>query len=79
MDQPTPLDRMDVCDHLDVLEESVVRQRPVYVQLFDGTSFSDQVKDVVTEGGEDYAVFAEQGRVPVKKIRTCIRAEIKLG
>lgn len=79
MDQPTPLDRIGICDHLDVLEESVVRKRPVHVELYDGASFIDQVRDVVTEEGQDFAIFAEKGRVPVRSIRTCIRAEIKFG
>ncbi len=79
MDQTTPLDHIGPCDHLDVLEESVVRKRPVHVQLFDGSSFTDQVQDVVTENGEDFALFAEKGRVPVRKMRSCIRAEIKFG
>ena len=59
------------CDFLDVLEESVTIQKPVSVTLRDGKSFTDQVRDVVTEQGEDYVNFAAQGRVPVTQIERC--------
>jgi hypothetical protein len=66
---------IDNCDILDVLEESVVSKRPVNIQLQGGRTFTDQVKDVVTEGGADYVDFRDQGRIPVADIRSAGRAE----
>jgi hypothetical protein len=59
------LDRGDV---LDVLEESAVLSRPVHVELKGGTSFVDQTRFVVSEDGEDWAVFRYYDTVPVSKI-----------
>ncbi|MFN7132641.1 MAG: hypothetical protein ACK4N5_11210 [Myxococcales bacterium] len=75
--QPSTLDKMDRCDHLDVLEESATFKRRVFVELKGGDSFTDTVRDVVTENGEDWAVFAERGRIGVKEIRSCGRADVK--
>jgi len=66
---------IDSCDVLDILEESVTLGRPVTVQMQGGRSFTDQVKDVVTEAGADYADFRDHGRVPVADIRSAVRAE----
>lgn len=59
------------CDFIDVLEESVVIHRPVTVALRDGVTFIDQVKDVITESGEDYVQFQDYGRMPVTRIVRC--------
>ena len=60
------------CDFLDVLEEAVRFRRPVQVQLRDGRRFLAGVRDVVTESGEDYVVFADRDeRVPVTQILRC--------
>jgi Rho-binding antiterminator len=67
--------RVGRCEFLDVLEESAVTHRAVAVELVDGTRFTDDVKDVVTENGEDYAVFQQHDRVPVSDIADCNRAE----
>jgi hypothetical protein len=66
-----PLDR---CDFLDVLEEAAVLHRPVEVELRAGTIFKDRVRDVVTEGGEDFALFEEHARIPLSEIADCHRA-----
>jgi hypothetical protein len=62
------LDRGDV---IDVLEESAVLSRPVQVELKGGSSFVDQARFVVSEDGEDWAVFRYYDTVPVSKIAFC--------
>lgn len=59
------------CDILDVLEEATTQARPVQVELADGRHFVDNVRDVLTESGEDIAVFQEKGRVAVREIARC--------
>jgi Rho-binding antiterminator len=66
--------KLDRCDFLDVLEEAAVLRRPVVVELREGTVFEDRVRDVVTEQGEDFAVFVDHARVPVSDIADCRRA-----
>jgi Rho-binding antiterminator len=66
---------IDSCDVLDILEESVTLGRPVAIQMQGGRSFTDQVKDVVTEAGADYVDFRDHGRVAVADIRSAARAE----
>ncbi|QSQ18725.1 hypothetical protein JY651_25530 [Pyxidicoccus parkwayensis] len=61
------------CDFIDVLEEAVLRRRPVAVELRAGESFTDQVTDVVTEQGDDFAVFRSHARVPVGDILSVTR------
>lgn len=68
-------DDVGQCDFIDVLEEAVVRQRPVAVQLRAGETFIDQMMDVVTEAGREFAVFRTHARVPVKEIVAVSRAE----
>lgn len=61
------------CDFIDVLEEAVLWRRPVAVQLRAGETFIDQVVDVVTEKGDDFAVFRAHPRVPVGDILALTR------
>jgi Rho-binding antiterminator len=63
------------CSFIDVLEEAVLVHRPVAVALRDGTRFIDVVMDVVTERGEDYAVFKSRARVAVTDIAATTRAD----
>jgi Rho-binding antiterminator len=63
------------CSLIDVLEEAVLRRRPIAVRLSSGASFIDQLVDVVTERGEDYAVFRDHERVGVTDISAVTRAE----
>ena len=56
------------CDFIDVLEEAVLRRRPVAVQLRTGEAFNDQVVDVHTEAGDDFALFRGHSRVAVGDI-----------
>jgi Rho-binding antiterminator len=68
-------DDVGQCDFIDVLEETVVRRRPVAVQLREGETFIDQMMDVVTEAGIDFAVFRSHDRVPVREIVAVSRSE----
>ena len=63
------------CSFIDVLEEAVLVHRPVALALRDGCRFIDVVVDVVTENGEDYAVFHSHERVPVTDIAAATRAD----
>lgn len=65
------------CDFLDVLEEAVLRHRPVAVQLRAGDAFTDEVVDVVTEQGDDFAVFRSHARVPVGDILSVSREDLR--
>ncbi len=66
-------DEVGRCDFLDVLEEAVLRRRPVAVQLRAGETFIDEVVDVVTEKGDDFAVFRSHARVSVGDILAVTR------
>jgi Rho-binding antiterminator len=68
-------DDVGQCDFIDVLEETVLRRRPVAVQLRAGETFIDQMMDVVTEAGTDFAVFRSHPRVPVREIAAVSRSE----
>jgi Rho-binding antiterminator len=70
-------DDVGQCDFIDVLEEAVLRQRPVAVQLRAGEMFIDQMMDVVTEAGREFAVFRSHARVPVREIAAVSRAEAR--
>jgi Rho-binding antiterminator len=56
------------CDFVDVLEEAVLRRSTISVDLRDGRHFSDRVRDVVTEDGADFAVFANHGTIALRDI-----------
>jgi transcriptional antiterminator Rof (Rho-off) len=70
-------DDVGPCDFIDVLEEAVLRRRPVAVQLRAGETFIDQMTDVVTEAGREFAVFRSHARVPVNQIAAVSRAEAR--
>ena len=65
---------VEACDFLDVLEESAVLKSPVIVELRHGERFTDHVRDVITEEGQDFAVFANHDRIPLHAIADVIRA-----
>ena len=67
--------QMDRCDVLDVLEEGVVTGRAVSVELDNNQRFVDEVRDVTTTDGEDWATFKTHGTVRVRDIHFCARAE----
>lgn len=66
-------DEVGRCSFIDVLEEAVLRRRAVAVQLRAGEAFIDQVTDVVTEDGDDFAVFRSHTRVSVGAIEAVTR------
>jgi len=68
-------DALGSCSFIDVLEEAVLVKRPVAIELRDGTTFIDQVTDVTTESGQDFAVFRSHARVAVREIAAATRAE----
>ena len=68
-------DTVGRCSFIDVLEEAVLVHRPVAVAMRNGVCFIDVVIDVVTENGEDYAVFHSHERVPVTDIAAATRAD----
>ena len=74
-------DDVGQCDFIDVLEEAVTRRRPVGVQLRAGETFIDQMMDVVTEAGTEFAVFriahvgahpGDRGGVPRRATRDAL-------
>jgi transcriptional antiterminator Rof (Rho-off) len=67
---------MEPCDFLDVLEEAAVLKSAVSVELRHGKHFEDHVRDVVTEEGQNFAIFANHGRVSVRDISSARRARI---
>jgi transcriptional antiterminator Rof (Rho-off) len=64
---------MDRCDVLDVLEEAVRARGSVEVRFRDGETIEVRVREVVTRGGEDYALLANADAVPVSQISACRR------
>jgi len=64
--------QVERCDFIDMLEESAKTHRSIAVTLRGETHFADDVRDVVTEDGEDYALFRDHGRVPVREILDCV-------
>lgn len=65
---------IEQCDFLDVLEESVLLKSAVSIELRGGGRFVDRVRDVVTEEGQDFALFVDHGRIPVRSISSAARA-----
>jgi hypothetical protein len=63
--------QIDRCDYIDMLEESAKMHRPILVRLRGEARFTDVVRDVVTEDGEDYALFRDHGRVPARDVLDC--------
>jgi hypothetical protein len=64
--------QVERCDFIDMLEESAKMHRPLAVTLRGAARFADSVRDVVTEDGEDYALFRDHGRVAVSEILDCV-------
>jgi hypothetical protein len=68
---------MERCDFLDVLEEAAVLGNEVLVDLRNGGQFMDSVREVITEAGEDFAIFENHGRMPLRTIALCRRAHAR--
>jgi Rho-binding antiterminator len=66
---------IESCDVVDELEASVRLRRALRVTLKSDRHFVDQASDVVTESGEDWAIFRQHGRVRVRDISFCAPAE----
>jgi hypothetical protein len=66
---------LDRCSILDILEEAVVTRRAVAVELRSNQRFVDEVRDVVTENGEETAIFGTHEPIPVTDIHYVGRAE----
>jgi Rho-binding antiterminator len=64
--------QVERCDFIDMLEESAKMHRTLAVTLRGDTHFADSVRDIVTESGEDFAIFRDHGRVPVSQILDCV-------
>ena len=62
-------------DFIDVLEESVSRGHNVAVSLRGGQHFIDRVRDIVSQDGEDWAIFRDHAWVSVSDIEDCMRAQ----
>src|SRR5688500_2227279 len=56
-EEPQMAHLIDRCDIIDMLEESATTGRLVVVQTSGGRRFTDRVRDVVTEAGEDFVDF----------------------
>ncbi|MBX5483333.1 MAG: hypothetical protein IRZ16_16045 [Myxococcaceae bacterium] len=65
---------VDTCDFLDVLEEAALKKSKLTVTLLDGRTITDQVTDVVTEGGRDYVQFLHHERIAVQDIKDLRKA-----
>ena len=65
---------IEQCDFLDVLEESAVLKTPVSIELRGGGRFVDRVRDVVTEDGQDFALFVDHGRIALRSLSSATRA-----
>lgn len=66
--------RFDRGDVIDMLEESAMRNIPVVVELKDGKTFEDRVKQIGKWEGEDYVAFADHEFTPLRRISSCRRA-----
>ena len=65
---------VETCDFVDVLEEAAVLGTEVAIDLRDGGHFTDTVRDVVTEGGQDFALFKKHGRLALHSVANARRA-----
>lgn len=63
-------DAMGSDEFVDVLEQAVLRGKPIAVELRDGTAFVDRITDVTASEGVDVAIFEARGRIEVSRIRT---------
>lgn len=66
--------RFDRGDVIDMLEESAMKNIPVVVELKDGKTFEDRVKQIGKWEGEDYVAFADHEFTPLRRISSCRRA-----
>jgi hypothetical protein len=67
--------QVDSCDIIDILEEATRTGGALEVRTVGGGRFVDRVREVITEGGQDFANFRDHGRMAVSEIRDAIRTE----
>jgi len=61
------------CDFIDVLEETVLMHARVKVELLDGDSFEDYIRDVVTRDGQEEIHFANHEPVQLRDMAAITR------
>ena len=66
--------RIDRGDVIDMLEESITLKIPVVVELKNGTTFEDHVKDIGKFEGEDGVAFKDHEWTQLRQISQCRRA-----
>jgi hypothetical protein len=66
---------VETCDFLDVLEEAAVLRTEVLIDLRDGGHFTDTVREVTTEDGQDFVLFADHGRLALHAVSNARRAQ----
>ncbi|HXI56981.1 MAG TPA: hypothetical protein VNO55_13030 [Polyangia bacterium] len=66
---------IDRCDFIDMFEESEKLRRPIRVTVPGDRHFTDLVKQVITEQGQDFVLFRDHGRIPVTDVLDCVFAE----
>ena len=70
---------LGTCDFLDVLEETVLMHARAKVELLDGTSFEDRIRDLTIEDGQDVVIFADHDPVEVREIAAITREPLPHG
>jgi Rho-binding antiterminator len=65
---------VEKCDFIDVLEEAAVLGTEVIIDLRDGEQFTDSVRQVITEDGQDFVLFKSHGRLAVHAVSDARRA-----
>jgi len=71
----TRYDRLELgnCDFLDVLEETVLMHARAKVELLDGTTFEDRLRDVTTRDGVEQIEFADHDPVLLRDVAAISR------
>lgn len=65
--------RLDVGDVIDMVEESVMLRRPIWVELRDGRVFEDRAQEIIKWNGADHVVFHDHELTPLHAISTVRR------
>lgn len=65
--------QLDVGDIIDMIEESVMKKRPIVVHLRDGRIFEDRAQEIVKWEGQDHVVFHDHELTPLHTISSVQR------
>jgi hypothetical protein len=65
--------QLDVGDIIDMIEESVMKKRPIVVHLRDGRIFEDRAREIVKWEGQDHVVFHDHELTPLHTISSIQR------